>query len=150
MPRQFIRIPKACDECGETFAVSPSVAQWNASKFCSRPCYHESMRKTAEARFGARVDRNGGPNACWLWSGPAQANGYGQSKIGGKYSSPHRIAWEFVKGPIPEGLWICHNCPGGDNRMCCNPAHLFLGTPADNYHDMVTKGRLVGRKKRAA
>lgn len=57
----------------------------------------------------------------------------------------HRFAWEITNGPIPVGLLACHHC---DNPPCCNPAHLFLGTHADNNADMNAKGRARGRMSR--
>ena len=53
------------------------------------------------------------------------------------------MAWSFTNGPIPDGMFVCHRC---DNRQCCNPAHLFLGTNSDNVRDMKIKGRSIGRK----
>jgi hypothetical protein len=53
----------------------------------------------------------------------------------------HRVAYELANGPIPEGLNVLHNCPGGDNPACVNPEHLFLGTLGDNNTDRDTKGR---------
>jgi hypothetical protein len=50
----------------------------------------------------------------------------------------HRLAYEFVNGKIPQGMLACHHC---DNRKCCNPEHIFIGTQKDNLYDMIDKGR---------
>ena len=51
----------------------------------------------------------------------------------------HRLVWEMHNAePIPEGMVVMHSC---DNRACCNPFHLSLGTRGDNFRDCVAKGR---------
>lgn len=90
-------------------------------------------------RFWRRV-KKGTPTECWLWQGSVCAgNLYGKYKLRGKTASTHRIAYELARGPIPQGLDVCHHC---DVRLCCNPQHLFLGTAKDNAQDAAKKGRL--------
>ena len=98
-------------------------------------------RGTLAERFWPKVDRSGGPDACWPWTAFRLPWGYGQigeGPAGGRHLYAHRVAWELTNGPIPAGLLALHRC---DNPPCCNPAHLFLGTNRDNTADMDQKGR---------
>lgn len=71
---------------------------------------------------------------CWEWTASISKKGYGVFRYG--YS--HRVSWTVSIGDIPENMWVLHHC---DNRSCCNPHHLFLGTNADNMNDKTAKGR---------
>lgn len=95
-------------------------------------------RRPLADRLAARLVRM--PNGCLEWTGFRQPNGYGQIGTGeGKRSRVvHRVAWELVNGPVPDGMELLHAC---DNRACCDLNHLSVGTRADNMRDMVSKGR---------
>lgn len=84
----------------------------------------------------------GAVDDCWLWGAYITPHGYGQTRIGGRGANKgiqaHRLSWLVNVGEIPEGMHVLHKC---DNRPCCNPKHLFLGTNLDNIKDRVSKNR---------
>lgn len=86
--------------------------------------------------FWSRVDRSGGPDACWPMLGTR--GDYGRVLSGGRRVGAHRWAWEQAHGPIPVGMVVMHGC---DNPPCVNVAHLSLGTQMENIADRVRKGR---------
>lgn len=98
------------------------------------------MDKQRTAKFWSHIDRDT-KTGCWLWRAGKTGMGYGAFLVDGKLKYAHRIAWELLKGSIPAGLNVLHNCPTGDNPLCCNPAHLFLGTQGENNTDRARKMR---------
>lgn len=101
---------------------------------------------TPEQRFWTKVDTSNGPDACWPWIASTfrERRGYGKFQAGTSRETArivyaHRYAWELAnRSEIPPGMFACHRC---DNPVCCNPRHIFIGTPADNMRDMSDKGR---------
>lgn len=117
-----------CDNCGQDFHI-PKGAFGTHRRFCT---------EDPVPRFWAKVEKRG-PDECWPWQGAVTSkHGYGNLIWHGKYVSAHRVAWTVTNGPVPAGMCVLHKC---DNRICCNPAHYFLGTKKDNNDDKMRKGR---------
>ncbi|KPC70104.1 hypothetical protein ADL26_17965, partial [Thermoactinomyces vulgaris] len=78
-----------------------------------------------------KVDRSG---PCWIWTAGTNKSNYGYFKVNGEAQEAHRVAFEMLRGPVPEGLHLdhlCHTndpaCKAGDlclHRRCVNPDHL--------------------------
>lgn len=92
------------------------------------------------AAFHLKVGEPSGPHGCMEWTGGRNSWGYGLFKVrterGRVNRLAHRVAYAMAKGD-PGKLFVRHAC---DNPLCCNPAHLSLGTQRDNEHD---KGRSI-------
>jgi len=87
-------------------------------------------------------------NGCWIWQRACKGKevinggGYGCLSIKGKCIGAHRYSYELEIGSIPKGLQIRHTC---HNTKCVNPAHMLLGTNADNMHDKALVGHAANK-----
>lgn len=93
-------------------------------------------------RFRSRI-HYGDPDECWEW-GSGTRDLYGEFRINGKLHGAHRVMWTIENGPIPDGLYVCHEC---DYPPCVNPSHLFLGDNSLNQKDSANKKRHHWAKK---
>ena len=87
------------------------------------------MKKTTEERYWEKVDKTG---ECWLWTASCDSSGYGQFWRDGGMVLPHRLAFEWAHGEIPEGMQVDHRC---FHRNCVRPDHLRLVTHAQNQQN---------------
>lgn len=141
---QFYSRPKSCNGLSSR-CKSCEKARDIDNYYHGKKGEGRQHREPIAIRFWRQVDMSGGPDACWRWQGRQNESGYGLLKhVHLQNFTTHRIAWELTHGVIPEGMSVLHRC---DVRHCVNPAHLWLGTQADNMQDCATKGRMQGSRK---
>lgn len=108
----------------------------NGVQFRGKPIY----------QLYSRISKNS-VTGCWNWEGAMLGStGYGEftnKALPQKTTTAHRASWILHKGPVPDGLMVCHTC---DNRRCVNPEHLYVGTGVDNMRDRSIRGRVTHAK----
>ena len=89
-----------------------------------------------ENRFWPKVDVRG-VDDCWIWLSTLHPQGYGTIWDNDRQlqKRAHRLSWEIHYGSIPIDAVVRHLC---HNTSCVNPAHLAIGTAADNGRDQLT------------
>lgn len=127
--RYFKPHSKDCAQCGASFVTDTAVRI-----HCSDECRFFSKAIVGEA------------DECWPWKGAIHNKlGHGSFSFNGRARVASRFALQIQLGrELRPGEYACHKC---DNPPCVNPAHLFVGTHADNMRDMIQKGRSAGQKK---
>lgn len=128
----------SCKECHIEFVFN-ATKKTPLMKFCSQKCMGSSYKKRAiqtiqEVYYKKCIKQDG----CWAWNGNHDSDGYSTLYFNKKTLKGHRVSWIIHNGEIPGRLFVLHKC---DTPPCTNPDHLFLGTPKDNWDDMIKKGR---------
>lgn len=96
-----------------------------------------ALRQSTPETFWSRVSKG---SECWLWTGAVYTTGYGRIWYRGRAWTAHRLAWVLTNGTLPNGRHVnlCHHC---DERLCCRPSHMYVGTVKSNAMDRHRRGR---------
>lgn len=135
---EWVKHTNRCRKC-----VSDKQNEWQRKKknrlcvYCNQPYTPKGPNKECSPRCQI-MNNIKDVEGCWEWQRTISKMGYGKTRYLGKDETTHRVSFMVFKGEIPEGMNVCHSC---DNRKCCNPDHLWIGTTKDNVQDCIRKGR---------
>lgn len=120
--------------CGKIKTICGESLKRGSTRSCG--CIKKHSYEKSVEKLMSKIHKT--DSECWEWQGKLKPNGYGNCGTGFPNQNAHRSAYELFKGEIPEGLWVLHTC---DNKKCCNPDHLYLGTVKDNVRDAIKRGQ---------
>lgn len=129
LPRGQCSVP-GCED--NAHARELCVKHWNRWRRHGDPTYTKFIVGDDVQRFWSNVQTSSAPGECWPWLA-STASGYGQIHFGGQFALAHRVAYELMVGPIPDGLTLDHLCHDPDlcdlasdcpHRRCVNPSHV--------------------------
>lgn len=118
--------PCKLDGC-EAPARAEGYCNLHWQRLYTKGSFEDPVRKTVEERFWEKVNKTDG---CWLWLGAISDTGYGAFNAGDRNVSAHRFTYELKHGKQPSDMHLDHLCRV---RACCNPDHLELVTPEENF-----------------
>ena len=98
----------------------------------------------SKIRSNTTIDEKTG---CWEWTGRVNQRGYAEVMIQKRHLYVHRVSFVIHHRPLQNGELVLHKC---DNTRCCNPAHLYAGSYADNAKDAMARGRNTRGELQAA
>ena len=116
-------------------------------KSLKKPRYNYIKNKTSQDVLDHLKSMKDVVGECWIYKLAKDKDGYGAATFNGRSWKAHRLMYTVAIGEIPIGQQVCHRC---DNPSCINPAHLFVGTAAQNNHDRHLKGRDASGVKNGA
>jgi hypothetical protein len=134
---EYVEQKKSASEIGKTLGVSRGPVNKALKSFGiqMRSGFEGMMLAAPPLPLLDRFFERAIPNeaGCYIWNGAVTKWGYGNFYVRNrpkvKHTVSHKWIWEFIHGPTPDGLELHHSC---ENKLCVNPAHLELLTPAEH------------------
>jgi hypothetical protein len=132
-----------CPDCGKSCHGSRGLSMHRVRSQRYGGCIYPVRRDRATeiARVLGYVDPQQG--GCWYWTGARDWKGYGVTHWFGQQLMAHRVVYEFLVGPIPEGLHVDHLC---SVPRCVNPDHLEPVTAQENNRRSMSRSAVNARK----